>query len=313
MAGRLIQVQLAESMTTSSRCGTVAIARDLLRTCGSSTKPFVAPLKNRASSDCRLSLRESSVNAPPLSRSERRHSKTYNSLAIACLRRDKCHRFKYLESGGAFSRKGVIVNTLSKRPFNYLNWRLTRVLLLLCAVQICLVLGCSNDQVKRLTEQVSKQAEKATKKANETVQQIAPQVQVPLGGPSSEATFQVDTSLNIRHAYGQLFVLKPDRKNVLQIRSYEIEAEEVFPSFLFQTQTDAENIEACVGQSFEGKLFIQTTMGGSIWSTADSDQVTLKITGQEQGSLVAEVVSGKLENESGASSPVNGNLRDRPF
>ena len=113
----------------------------------------------------------------------------------------------------------------------------------------------------------------------------------------------------MQNAFGRLLVLKPDRKNVLQVRSYEAESEEIFPSFLFQAQTDTENIQACVGQSFEGQLYIQASANGPIWSTADADRITLKITDQAEGELVAEVVSGKLENESGKSSADKGNLR----
>ena len=202
------------------------------------------------------------------------------------------------------------MNSLYKRPFNDLNWRHTPLLLLVFAVLGCTVLGCSNDQVKQLTEQVSKQAEQVTKKASETVQQITPQVQDALAsGPTGEANFQLDSAVKMQNAFARLLVLKPDRKNILQIRSYEVESEEAFPSFLYQALTDSESIESCVGQSFEGKLFIQTSAEGSTWSTDDAERVTLKITGQAEGELVAEVVSGKLENESGASSPVKGSLR----
>lgn len=184
-------------------------------------------------------------------------------------------------------------------------WQLPPLLIL-----IFLSAGCSNEQVKQLTDQVSKQAEQVTKKASEAVQQLAPQVQDALAsGPTGEATFQVDSAVQIQNAFGRLLVLKPERKNVLQVRSYAVEADEVFPSFLFHAQTDAENIQACVGQSFEGQLFLQTAANGPIWNTADADRVTLKITEQAEGELVAEVVSGKLENASGASSAVKGTLR----
>ena len=173
-----------------------------------------------------------------------------------------------------------------------------------------LSVGCSNEQVKQLTDQVSKQAEQVTKKAGEAVQQIAPQVQDALAsGPTGAATFQVDSSVSVQNAFGRLLVLTPDRNNVLQVRSYEVEADENFPSFLFQAQTDSENIQACVGRSFEGQLFLQATANGPIWSTADADRVTLKITDQTDGELVAEVISGKLENELGVSLAVKGTLR----
>ncbi len=185
-----------------------------------------------------------------------------------------------------------------------LTWRLS---LLLLTFEI---IGCSNEQVKQLTDQVSKQAEQVTKQANEAVQKIAPQVEDALSsGPTGEAAFQVDNSVKMQNAFGRLIILKPDRKNILQVRSYDDEADESFPSFLYQAQTDSENLQACIGQSFEGKLFIQVSANGPIWNTADTDQVTLKIAEQAEGVLVAEVVSGKLENDSGTSSAVKGTLR----
>lgn len=186
-----------------------------------------------------------------------------------------------------------------------LAWRLAPILFL-----PFVTLGCSNEQVKQLTDQVSKQAEQVTKKATESVQQIAPQVQDALAsGPTGEATFEVDSSIKMRNAFGRLLVLNPDRTNVLQVRSYQAESDEDFPSFLFQARTDAENIQACIGQSFEGQLFLQAAAEGPIWSTADEDRVTLKITEQAEGELVAEVVGGKLEDETGKSSAVKGTLR----
>ena len=136
----------------------------------------------------------------------------------------------YLAVGDVF-RKGVFVIPCSSlQRASCLAWQLPPLLIL-----TVLSAGCSNEQVKQLTDQVSKQAEQVTKKAGEVVQQIAPQVQDALASrPTGEATFQVDSSVSIQNAFGRLLVLKPDRNNVLQVRSYEVEADENFPSFLFQ-------------------------------------------------------------------------------
>lgn len=210
-----------------------------------------------------------------------------------------------LNSVGVFICKGVFVTTFFVfRHASRAAWLLPPILLLSVVIA-----GCSSDQVKQLTDQVSKQAEQVTKKASETVQQIAPQVQDALAsGPTGEATFQLDSTVSIQNAFGRLLILKPDRKNVLQVRSYRVESDENFPSFLFQAQTETADIQACVGQSLEGQLFIQVSEDGPIWSTTDSDRITMKILELTDGELVAEV-DGKLENQAGEKSEVKGNLR----
>ena len=100
-----------------------------------------------------------------------------------------------------------------------------------------------------------------------------------------------------------------ERPNVLRIRSYESEAEERFPAFLFQGPVPVERLSQLVGQTVAGQLYVQAAEDSLPCRTAAGSQVQLKV-GQIEGSeLIAQFVAGQLVDSAGALHNVKGSLR----
>ncbi len=174
------------------------------------------------------------------------------------------------------------------------------VTLLLCGLGAA---GCSREKL----EQLAADATAATKQA---VSSVAPKVErMVSNAPDGQASFECNASVQCDATFGDLLILGEGRPNVLRIRSYESEAEESFPAFLFQGTVPVENWSQLLGQTVAGQLYVQATKDSLPCSTAAGNQVELQIGQIEGGELVAEIVAGQLVDAAGALYPVKGKLR----
>ncbi len=186
------------------------------------------------------------------------------------------------------------------------RWRVLRAAyswlggLLICVLTAT---GCSREKL----EQLAADATAATKQA---VSSVAPKVErLVTNTPDGEATLECNASVQCDATFGDLLVLGGERPNVLRIRSYESEAEERFPAFLFQGPVQVERLSQLVGQTVAGQLYVQAAKDTLPCCTAAGSQVQLKI-GQIEGSeLTARFVTGQLVDAAGALQPIQGGMR----
>jgi hypothetical protein len=160
-----------------------------------------------------------------------------------------------------------------------------------------LLLGCNKDQVEEITSKVKDQIAKAPEVAKEVL-------------PSTgRVTLQLDRSIDIPRAEGDLFVSGGSRPAVLQIRSYSKGDRASLPAVFLHAPVQARMPSDLVGKVIEAQMFVQYDNNQDIWSNRDDDFVKLMVQTYADNEMVCQILSGVLNSPSGITKPVSGEIR----
>lgn len=165
-----------------------------------------------------------------------------------------------------------------------------------CCV-VCLLLGCNKEQVEEISSKVKDQIAKAPEMAREVL-------------PSTgRVTLQLDRSVDIPRAEGDLFVSGGSRPAVLQIRSYSKGDRASLPAVFIHAPVQARMPSDLVGKVIEAQMFLRYDNDQDIWSNRDDEVVKLMVQSYADNEMVCQILSGVLVSPSGITKPVSGDIR----
>ena len=182
-------------------------------------------------------------------------------------------------------------NVSDRSPNNRSNWA---VCMLMHGV-FAFVLGCSNEQLNKLVEDVKSSTDVVKKE----VQKV-----VPVGSISLSLGSQIDTST----ASCRLMVMGDGRENVLQIRSSTSNSES-YPSVLFLGSTSATSFNALQGEKISGQLFVQTNGENGVWQNDPQGKCVVRILSIQETELIGDIEPTSMVNAEGKSLVTSGSFR----
>ena len=151
------------------------------------------------------------------------------------------------------------------------------------------------NKAQEVQESVQETVEDTASKAMESVKQVA---QI-----AGSAEIMLNREVRAGRCYVTLNQPGENRPAILELKSYQTETDESFPTFLFHAEASSASWNDLLGQEVSGQLFIQTEADGPVWFTSPDQLVKVKLISHEGGNVEAELVSGALSSTGGQSVP----------
>jgi hypothetical protein len=172
---------------------------------------------------------------------------------------------------------------------------------LFSALAVCAPGGCDSLE---LPDAVNETVGKAKQAAIESVKSIKQQITA-----TGTIELEIDEAVKTEACYAYYRSLPEGRPSILQIKSYQDEGAEFYPSVFVHAEVSVSSPEQLNGQTFQAMLFVQTEEEGPLWCSSRDSPVELKIISVTGDAFIAEITRGKVVNtQTQAESEVSGKL-----
>lgn len=167
---------------------------------------------------------------------------------------------------------------------------------------LLLTSGCSKKQLEKLGESIDQKSSSLLEQAKKTpiLEDVLP--------PTGEAQLTLETLTRFNGAYLRLLDIG-NRGRVLQIRSYDLPANETFPSFFMQAQVDVSDVANLTGKVIKARLFVQSKEEGPVWFCDGQELVEVNLLSITDGQLSGNITGGKLRSSNQETSTVTGSFK----
>ena len=198
------------------------------------------------------------------------------------------------------------------RSFNHCEARANCAVAFLLAMWLGGNLGCGNQQLEELASKAKQGIDKTAKSAQEQAGEISKQVQnLPnevAAVTAGEIKLTLDAPLNSATCAARFTPPTSGRRGLFQIGT-SLSGPKSFPAIYLHAPTDAASLQALVGQSVQGQLFIAKSEAQGHYQSPSEKPVTVQIVKVEKNVVTCQLQAGELQClDQPQSLPVVGSL-----
>lgn len=175
-------------------------------------------------------------------------------------------------------------------------------------------IGCGNQQLEDLANKakqgINQSAEKAKEQAGEISKQVHNLPNEVAATTAGDIKLMLDAPLNSTACAAHFTPPANGRRGVFQIGT-SLSGPKSFPAVYLHAPTDAASLQALVGQSVQGQLFVAKSQTQGHYQSPAEKPVSLQIMKVEKNVVTCQLQAGELQcldQPQTASLPVTGTL-----
>lgn len=166
---------------------------------------------------------------------------------------------------------------------------------MLLAMLLCGNLGCGNQQLEDLASKAKQGIDQTAKSAKEQAGEISKKVQNDVAAVTAgEIKLTLDAPLNSTACAARFTPPTSGRQGLFQIGT-SLSGPKSFPAVYLHAPTDAASLQALVGQSVQGQLFIAKSESQGHYQSPTEKPVTVQIVKVERNVVTCQLQAGELQ------------------
>lgn len=172
--------------------------------------------------------------------------------------------------------------------------------MLLLALLLFGNLGCGNKQLEELASKAQQGIDQAAQQAKDKSNELSKQVQnIPnqvAAVTAGEIKLTLDTPVNATTCAARFTPPTNGRRGLLQIGTSVTSGPKSFPAVYLHAPTDAATLQALVGQTVQGQLFVAKSETQGHYQSAAEKPLTVQIVKVENNVVTCQLQGAELQS-----------------